>query len=630
MEGIKRTAGSALTKGPVIDDVANPVVTPQGEPLEMPLASVEQSAASDGVEKGGALVGYQERLVVRPRVAWADHFQLLAAVQVGAQVTCLHAVQQEIEDGLSPYVAVGDSDGALHVFQPTGQLVCEHSSAARSPVTALVSFPKGPLETWLVSGHSDGALVLHCLAEADIAGGSDDPPGAKIVSHGSLRAAGGGLRQSQNEPGASEGEARSLVENEALLGGSESEGEVKILHMLRRGGSQLLLAADATGGLEIFDLTERKRLGILYKRSRILAFQKPLTSSRVVFVSKSGVGRVDLTRMMMHPVECPGLDGIVLESFAFDVNGRSKGYGIVEGGKEMVVVNVGGDGRGVNCQLLARRKGAFEGATALQAIKGYLVARSEHGADVFNTSLPKFGAGKAVLARPLFTVPSAEITAAFNWHPASSPQESLSVPPPFATNKDRLVVLAFPGGLVGMYRSELPLPRVPNLAASFPGTPVFIAIVMVAATWQILLRRPARSASAFSAEGLGKWTEDDLREFVKQHVSGNRAESGRNPDKSGRNPDGNRSSGSWRESPSSSREGSIDRPRTRERSVERPGGERPGANPPPRNVAADFARAGEKENIPRVPVRQGSARKEDPGGGLRETCWGICALGRLV
>lgn len=250
--------------------------------------------------------------------------------------------------------------------------MCEHFSTARSPVTALVSFSKGPLETWLVSGHSDGALLLHSLTESDVVGGSDDPPGAKIVSHGSLRAPGGGLRQSQNEPGASEGEAGSLVENRSLFGGSEPEGEVKILHMLRRGGSELLLAADATGGLEIFDLTEQKRLGILYKRTRILAFQKPLTSTRVVFVSKSGVGRVDLARMIMHPVECTGLDGIVLESFAFDVNARSKGYGIVEGGKEMVVVNVGGDGRGVHCQLLARRKGAFEGATALQAIKGAL------------------------------------------------------------------------------------------------------------------------------------------------------------------------------------------------------------------------------------------------------------------
>lgn len=178
-----------------------------------------------------------------------------------------------------------------------------------------------------------------------------------------------------------------------------------------------------------------------------------------------------------------------------------------------------------------------------------------------------------------------------------------------------------------MYRSELPLPRVRNLAASFPGTPVFIAIVLAAATWQVLLRRPARAASAFSAEGLGKWTENDLREFVKQHVSGNRTESGRNRDKPGRNPDGTRSSGSWRESPSSSREGSIDRPRTRERSVERPGGEKPGANPTPRNVAADFARTGEKENVPRVPVRQGSVRKEDPGGGPPRSVLGNLRLG---
>jgi hypothetical protein len=212
--------------------------------------------------------------------------------------------------------------------------------------------------------------------------------------------------------------------------------------------------------------------------------------------------------------------------------------------------------------------------------------------------------------------------------------EPVGLPPLLTTNKDRLVVLAFPGGLVAMYRSELPVFGPPNFASKWLGTPIFVAIVLVVATWQILLRRPAQ-ASTFSAEGLGKWTENDLRDFVKRHVNGQGSgilgrgleqgllEKGRGLEKG---------LASWRGSqPSSreasSREASLERVRSRNLGEDRLGdekegrGRRPslelvGVNGRSADVSSVNGRYGEKENHwGRPPIRHGQVGKDDPGVG---------------
>jgi hypothetical protein len=212
--------------------------------------------------------------------------------------------------------------------------------------------------------------------------------------------------------------------------------------------------------------------------------------------------------------------------------------------------------------------------------------------------------------------------------------EPLGLPPLLTTNKDRLVVLAFPGGLVAMYRSELPVFGPPNFASKWLGTPIFVAIVLVVATWQILLRRPAQ-ASTFSAEGLGKWTENDLRDFVKRHVNGQGSGvlgPGLEQGLLEKGPGLEKSLASWRGSQSSSREASsreasTERLRSRNLGEDRLGdekegrGRRPslelvGVNGRSADVSGVNGRYGEKENHwGRPPIRHGQVGKDDSGMG---------------
>jgi hypothetical protein len=281
---------------------------------------------------------------------------------------------QDSEEGLSQYVAVGDTHGGLHIFHPTGHLVLEYPTASHSPITSLVSYAKGPAKTWLVSGHLDGSLLLHSLVEMDASQASEEVAGLKITALADLRGKGGGAQGGLGEWSGFEGEEEedSGDETGLLAQGLKTGSAMMILQKMQRGRSELLLAADAKGTLEIFDLTEGRQLNVLHKPSRILAFMKPLSVSRVVFLAENGVGRVDLTRMEIRPVECTGLGGLRLQSFAFDVHTRSKGYGVLEGGREMVTVQIKGEGHLLHCEVLSRKKGNFEGGVTLRAIKGRL------------------------------------------------------------------------------------------------------------------------------------------------------------------------------------------------------------------------------------------------------------------
>jgi hypothetical protein len=85
-----------LPKGPVNGAAPSLVQTasPVSAPSEVSYSLMENLVAFDTPEKPSSLVGFQERLVVRPRVAWGDHFKLLAAVEVGAEISCLHTLHQ--------------------------------------------------------------------------------------------------------------------------------------------------------------------------------------------------------------------------------------------------------------------------------------------------------------------------------------------------------------------------------------------------------------------------------------------------------------------------------------------------------------------------------------------------------
>lgn len=103
--------------------------------------------------------------VARYKPAWAEHFQFVSAVKVDVDVSCLHVLPHEGDDGMSRYVAVGDAAGRIYIFFTHGDLLVDYATLSPAPVTAMLSFTMRKNETWLVTGHADGAVLVHRLWE---------------------------------------------------------------------------------------------------------------------------------------------------------------------------------------------------------------------------------------------------------------------------------------------------------------------------------------------------------------------------------------------------------------------------------------------------------------------------------
>lgn len=81
-----------------------------------------------GYAEGNALQQYgpmQGKTIARFRRSFYDSFTLLAAVKADADVTYICPVHRAA-DGLSRYVAIGDSIGNLYIFSMKGDLLAEH------------------------------------------------------------------------------------------------------------------------------------------------------------------------------------------------------------------------------------------------------------------------------------------------------------------------------------------------------------------------------------------------------------------------------------------------------------------------------------------------------------------------
>ncbi|KAA0065245.1 putative membrane protein [Cucumis melo var. makuwa] len=65
-------------------------------------------------------------------------------------------------EGHSKYVAVGDERGRIYVFVRNGDVAIELPMVSESPITAMVSYMSiYKNETLLVSGHKNGAILMH-------------------------------------------------------------------------------------------------------------------------------------------------------------------------------------------------------------------------------------------------------------------------------------------------------------------------------------------------------------------------------------------------------------------------------------------------------------------------------------
>lgn len=68
------------------------------------------------------------RTLVCPHLSWSDLYHLDSVIQVDAWVTAMHMLMPTPADGLAAFLAVGDKDGSLYLFQPDGRVALEYNS----------------------------------------------------------------------------------------------------------------------------------------------------------------------------------------------------------------------------------------------------------------------------------------------------------------------------------------------------------------------------------------------------------------------------------------------------------------------------------------------------------------------
>lgn len=412
--------------------------------------------------------------IARYKPAWSEHFQFLSAVKVDGDVTCLHVLPHEGEDGLSKYVAVGVNTGGVYIFLSHGDLLVEFQTVSHRPVTAMLSFTLRRNETVFLTGHLDGTVLIHKLWETMHSGTlyGDDWHTLRMEhiqalaapgSHGSV---GNDVFLATEEPDAS------VKENEL-------QKLVKILEVYRVGKMRYILISDCDGNIQVF-----RENGTFYgaakAQSHPLAFLRSPNSQRLLFLTQDGVASLDLRSLAVRSGPCEGLNGTRVMAYTFDAAGRSKAYGFTDEG-HMIHVALSGDSLHFECHVRSKRKLEVEGSAVAQGIRGYLLVATPTQVLVYNTTLQggsAFDNMPVGVPRLLFVASIDEISLSFLSGPVRSSKE-----PMIACNRERLVVLGFGDGYVGMYKSNLLVQKSGNSNSRAWNSAIVIIVLMLLGGW---------------------------------------------------------------------------------------------------------------------------------------------------
>ncbi|XP_002980204.2 uncharacterized membrane protein At1g75140 [Selaginella moellendorffii] len=431
-----------------------------------PDSSPQQGTSSSSIQGAAAMITApaKVRVVARYKPAWSDHFQFLSAVHLEAPLSSLHILPHEGEDGMGKYVAVGDEAGHLYIFSSLGDLLVDHSSPYTAPVTTMISVILRRNETLLVTGYSNGAVLAYRVWESVHRGSSS------VEDWTSLRVE----------------FSHTFVDPFTRAGGGEASPILHTLEMYRVGRMRYLLVADASGKIQVF-----RDNGTLYgtaeSPSRPLAFLRTSSTQRLLFLTASGAASLDLRTMTVRSSPCEGLRNSSLVAYAFDASGRSKAYGVTENG-DLIYVTLSGDTLHFDCHARVKRKLDLQGPVRLHGLKGYILIVTPREVAVYNTTLHSgFGnsrAGGRGSSRSLFTASIDEISQTFLSTPVATARQPLVV-----CDRDKLVVLGFGEGYVGMFRSNLPVHRPGEIGAKFWGMPVFFTTAVLALAWFFMNRK---------------------------------------------------------------------------------------------------------------------------------------------
>lgn len=107
--------------------------------------------------------GQLQRTLARGQASWADHLTVLAAVQTDAPLTAV-ATLMDASSGLARYIAVGDLQGSMYLFQPTGELQLHSQAGVGSSAAACLTVMN---VVWLGQQHT-AACGKHCCLHEQI------------------------------------------------------------------------------------------------------------------------------------------------------------------------------------------------------------------------------------------------------------------------------------------------------------------------------------------------------------------------------------------------------------------------------------------------------------------------------
>ncbi|XP_008776362.2 uncharacterized membrane protein At1g75140-like [Phoenix dactylifera] len=388
--------------------------------------------------------------VTQHKTWWSERFQFTAAARLEASVSAAAVLHYEDLDGLSKYFAVGDTRGRVYVFSSAGDVLIGLPSISDSPVTSMLCYLSSRrYESLLFTGHADGSIAAHRLWES-AANGDDSATLSVDSSRPFLR----GPRELDSPP---------------VLG----------LEMHQIGRTRYVLATDGGGRIRVF--TENGTLyGTAIASSLPLAFMK----QRLLFLTETGAGSLDLRSMVVKETECEGLNGSVPKTYSFDSSERSKAYGFTAGG-DLIHVILLGDVANLKCRVRAVRKSEIYGPVSIQTIKGYLLVASHDKVFVYNISSQYFGRVGAPL--PLFFATIHEIKSLF-LNSDTTADGSLTAKTLIAADREKLVVLGFDDGYIGIYRSNFPVFKVETNAVVWSGSALLFLLFLIG-VWQFYVKK---------------------------------------------------------------------------------------------------------------------------------------------
>ncbi|KAJ7966736.1 WD40-repeat-containing domain protein [Quillaja saponaria] len=402
-------------------------------------------------------------LVTKYSPFWSERFQFVSAVKLDSDATCIHVLPFRDYEGLSKYVAVGDERGRVYVFLRNGDALVEFYTLSKSPITAMVSYLSVyKNESVLVTGHRNGAILMHRIWE----GTSGEDWNSLVMEN---------------------------VDKFVASDQSEEDGSpITILEVHHVGRMRYILSTDSSGKIRVF-----RENGTVYgsamPTSKPLAFLK----QRLMFLTETGAGSLDLRSMKVRESECEGLNHSLARNYVFDAAERSKAYGFTSEG-DLIHLLLLGDIMNFKCRVRSKKKFDMDEPLVLQAIKGYLLIVSQEKVLLYNVSSQHYA--RVGAPRLLFSSSLDEIRSSFlNYPMMDLDAEKTNVIPLIVSDREKLVILGLGGGYVGMYASKLPIFK--NESNTMLWTsPVLFFILFLFGAWHFFAKKK---------EALTSWGPDD-------------------------------------------------------------------------------------------------------------------------